>query len=357
VRKCAFLAMLALLLVVGCVGVYKPGFTKGKAGVRQASGGFALAVCGQTITSDEIIDSLIERLRPIAQVSDFEGFCEQARGELEQALADKMSYILLYQQVRKEMGERIDEALERGTEREVRRLVADFGGDHTKAEEYLKEEGMDWESFEELHKKLILIAWRLPQARPVTSSELLDCYNEIRDEFFAIEERITLRLIDIKVAKVPVTDPNRSRLEEAKGLADDLVKRIRADEDFGLLAKQNSHGYRKDSGGLWKPTQPESLAEPYDILAAEAERMQPGDIAGPIEAGGHIFIMRLEEKQTEGFKRLRQVQREVEEKIILDRRKEAAGELDARLGRQVALSEKGRFIDLCLEKIYEMSSQ
>ena len=123
------------------------------------------------------------------------------------------------------------------------------------------------------------------------------------------------------------------------------------------MAKQYSHGHMREFGGLWKPVQPESLAEPYDILAAEAQKIEPGQIAGPIEMQGHIFIMKLEDKCSKDFQPFEKVQIELEQKIIFDRRKKALDKLDAELAQQVYLNEKDEFIDFCLDKIYEMCNQ
>lgn len=90
---------------------------------------------------------------------------------------------------------------------------------------------------------------------------------------------------------------------------------------------------------------------------AEAEKIEPGQIAGPIEAGEHIFIMKLEERQAKSFKPLREVQREVETKIMLDRQKQAREEIIAKLVQQAAIGNKGEFIDFCLKRIYEMRNQ
>jgi hypothetical protein len=110
-------------------------------------------------------------------------------------------------------------------------------------------------------------------------------------------------------------------------------------------------------GGLWDPVQPESLAEPYDALVAEAEKIAPGWISAPIEVEGHIFIMKLEEKRLDGYEPLENVQEYVEQKVIAERQKEAYDKLDAELMRQVALTERDKFTDFCLEKIYQTSTQ
>jgi parvulin-like peptidyl-prolyl isomerase len=363
--------MSVLLLTYGCGGGSKPKFTEEelaliplaqREGLPEASDGFVLAVGGETITSDEIItEPLLDHFRPIAQKSSFEQFKKQARPELEQIIATRVSNILLYQQAKRDTGVDIEDALEKATEAEVRKFVAGFGGDYAKAEQALKQMGMDWRSFREYQKKMILsqdyIRRQLPEYRPITYSELVNCYNEMKEEFFAIPATITFRLIDIQIPKLEVTDPNRSQLEQARKLANELVKRLREGEDFGELAKQYSHDHRASFGGLWQPVQPTSLAKPYDILAAEADRIKPSQIAGPIEAGEHIFIMKLEEKRPKSFEPLENVQKEVEAKINFDRRKKAADEFSANLVQQVALTERDRFIDFCLEKIYRLCKQ
>jgi parvulin-like peptidyl-prolyl isomerase len=370
-RKCAFLTVLVLLLTYGCGGGGKPKFTEEelaliplaqREGLPEASDGFVLAVGGETITSDEIItEPLLDHFRPIAQKSSFEQFKKQARPELEQIIAARVSNILLYQQAKRDTGVDIEDALEKATEAEVRKFVAGFKGDNAKAEQALKQMGMDWRSFREYQKKMILsqdyIRRLLPEYRPITYSELVNCYNEMKEEFFAIPAMITFRLIDIQIPKLEVTDPNRSRLEQARELASELVRRLREGEDFGELAKQYSHGHTASFGGLWQPVQPQSLAKPYDILAAEADKMKPAQIAGPIEAGEHIFIMKLEEKRPKSFEPLENVQKEVEAKIIFDRRKKAVDEFSSKLMQQAALNERNRFIDFCLEKICRLSKQ
>jgi predicted site-specific integrase-resolvase len=67
--------------------------------------------------------------------------------------------------------------------------------------------------------------------------------------------------------------------------------------------------------------------------------------------------MKLEEKRPKSFEPLENVQKEVEAKINFDRRKKAADEFSANLVQQVALTERDRFIDFCLEKIYRLCKQ
>lgn len=330
-----------------------------------------LAVGSETLTYDEVAQMpvelsetaipLIDYLKQLAQISDLEQFRKLAKPKFEEALTGKMKDMLLYQQARKQIGEDADEALEKAIDSEWRRWVLRFEGDDAKAEEALRQMGMNRQSFRQQRKRLIVrqsyLASKLPGRRPITRRELVKCYDEMKEEFFVTPAMLRFRLIDIQPTKLEVTGVYQDRLGRAKKLAKELVKRIREGEDFGELAKQFSHGHRSIFGGLWDTVRPESLAEPYDILAAEAEKIGLGQMSQPIEVQGHIFIMKLEEKRSKGYEPLENVQELVERKIITDRQKQAIDRLNDELMQQVALSERDKFIDFCLEKIYQMSTQ
>ncbi len=369
-RKVVFLPVCVILLFGGCgVGAKKPRFSKEELskiplaqrdGFPEATGGFVLAVGGEAITSDEIVGPLAEYFRPAAQTSDLYQFKANAGGQLKQFVLTKVTNILLYNEAKKHLGENIDEALEKAVEAEVRKFVVGFEGDYAKAEKALKEMGMDWADFKEYKKKEIInqsyIASQLPGEEPVTYGELMSRYNEMKEEIFSTPATITFRLIDIDSAKVAAASTNQGRLDKAKELAMELRLELLMGGDFADLAQKHSHGHRAMLGGLWKPLRPESLAQPYDILASKAEKMQQGQIAGPIAAGEHIFIMKLEEKQAKSVEPFEKVQKEIEQAIELERRKKAVDELETKLLRQAALSNIDAFIDFCLEEIYRINN-
>jgi len=370
VRKCVFLIASTFLLVWGCGSKTNPALPEADIErdppfQRQAlpgpSGGFVLAVGGETISGEEIITATMKHFKDFAQRSSFEQFARQARGVLEQLIMTRVSDILLYSQAKREAGKDVDERLDKLADAEVRRFIVSFDGDYAKAEEALKKMGVDWAGFKKLQKKMILsqsyVSSQLPENRPITYSELMDNYNSMKGEFPTAPAMLIFRLIDIEVAKVGVADPNESRLVRARELADGLVERIKSGEDFGELAKEYSHGYRRAFGGLWKPVQPGSLAVPYDVLADEAEKIEQGQIAGPIEAEGHIFIMKLEEKRPRSVEPFEKVQSQIEAKIIFERRKKAADEFSAKLVQQAKLANKDEFIDFCVEEIYRRSTR
>ncbi len=362
--KRAFLYVLMFFLAFGCESnkksltdaeVERIAITQ-KIELVESSGGLVLMVGGETITSDEVILP-IERFEPVAQIRDFEQFKKQVRGQLQEAVLDKVSNILLHQHAKRQAGESIDEGLEKAAENELRKFVLDYGGDQARADEVLKQSGMDRTSFKERQKRSMLIQWylgtKLPNNRPVTYRELVDTYDQMKDRYFAIPGTITFRLIDIQPGRMDEAGPPEDPGRPARELAQQLLAKIQSGEDFGDLARQYSHGPRKEFDGLWRPVRPESLTEPYDRLAAEAEKMNTGQIT-IIVTDEHIFIMKLEEKQTEGYEPFEKVQRLVRNKIMLDRQNEVFRRLNTRLLEQAGLSRTDEFIDFCLEKIYKM---
>ena len=93
------------------------------------------------------------------------------------------------------------------------------------------------------------------------------------------------------------------------------------------------------------------------MLAAEAENTEPGQIASLVVTPGHVFIMKLEKKQSAGYEPFKKVQWQVRKKINLDRRNEVADRVNAKLLQQAELSKTDDFVDFCLEKIYQMRNQ
>ena len=336
----------------------------------EAAGGFVLMVGGETLTSDEIINSRIplnglfaspkEYFGPIAQTVELEQFKEQVKGQFEDIVMARISNILLYQHAKRLVGENIDEGLEKAAQNEYRKFILSFGGDQARADEELKRMLMDKNSFLEQQKKTLLIQWymgsKFPNNRPVTYGELMDCYNRIKDKYFARASKIRFRLIDIQPAKLEIADPNEDHWRLGKELVNELLKLIKSGEDFGELAKKYSHGDWRALGGLWRPVQPSSLAEPYDILAVEADKMEPGEVKGPIVTKQHIFIIKLEEKQIAGYEPFEEVQELVEETVLLERRSEVFNKLDDEIRRQAEFSRTDIFVDFCLEKVYRISN-
>ena len=85
--------------------------------------------------------------------------------------------------------------------------------------------------------------------------------------------------------------------------------------------------------------------------------MQPGQIAGPIDAGEHIFIMKLEDKQAASVEPFEKVQDQIESQIKFNKRKLAADKLNSNLTEQAYVAQKTEFLEFCAEEVYRVSTQ
>jgi len=339
--------------------------------VAEKAGNLVLVVGGDTVTSDEIIEApanwagegktIADLLMPLAEDISEEEFKGQARIPLKDIVIGKISSILLYQHAKRELGSGAKEALDQMAEKELRKFVLRYHGDEAKADEALREMGMDREQFKEEHKRTLItqsyLASKLPYKKPVIYSELVEYYEKHKEELFSSPGLLKFRLIDIDISKVEVTDIEQNRLEKARKLAAELAERAAKGEDFARLAEEHSHGHRRVFGGLWPEIQPDSLAKPYVVLAERAEDMKPGEITGPAETVGHIFIMKLEAKQKAGYKPLEQVQGRIHEAILRERRNEALTRLNERLLREAQIGRTDDFVDFCVDQIYAMSKE
>ncbi len=357
-HKYALLTMLALLLC-GCQGGGKSDSTKQsskKTSPLESPNSPVLTVADETITSDEIITASLELMGPVAQITDYENFKKQAKPQIKEMIIARVSNILLYQEAKKNTREGVDKLLERPAEAEIRKFIMEFEGDYAKAEEALKKQGMDWAGFKEYQKKMLLTEYYLgsllPKKTPISYSELLACYNQMKEESFAVLAAVKFQLIDIEPAKLLITDPNQDQLKQARNLANELLKQIKTGSSFPEVANEHRGvSFAAHS----KPVQPDSLR--YSILADQAQKLEPGQISEPFETSeqDHIFIMKLQEKHPKGYEPLEKVQRQVEAKIIFDRRKLAQEKILTRLRQQSENEINDEFIEFCLQKIYEES--
>jgi len=366
--KVMFCVLTAGLLLAGCGD--KPKYTAEQLatmpfarrdGLSEPSGGFALAVGEQTVTAEDVVGPVFERLAQAARNGDFERFRRIAEPVIERQLVARISDALLYSRARRDAGEKIDDELDRIVTAEVRRFVMDFGGDYAKAEQALRQMGMDWGKFEQYQRRRVLsqsyIAQQMPKDQPIAYSEMLTAYNETKEQLYTTPAELQFRLIDIEPAKLQDIDPNRPRLEQAREFAEQLVRRINGGENFEQLAKDYSNDYRAPAGGLWRKLAPESLAAPYDVLAVKAAQMKPGEVAGPLEAEGHVFIMQLVEYQPKGVEPFEKVQNQVRARISFERMRRVIDKLNTELLQQASAADKKKFVDFCVREIYRMANK
>ncbi|OHB50059.1 MAG: hypothetical protein A2Y10_13995 [Planctomycetes bacterium GWF2_41_51] len=322
------------------------------------SGGLVLSIESSAITADEIIKPVQTKLTELAKTEDYGQFIKDATPVLSGVLVQKVADIKLYQKARAALPENVDdEIIDKIVEDEVQKFIARCGGNYAEVEKLLKKMGTNWQDFYKEQRRAILvqsfISEELKDEKPITHSELLGYYNQIKNQYYEQKGQLTFRVIDIEPGKLyEPNDPNANLEEKGQLLAAEICERIKNGEDFNELAKKYSHDYAAANGGLWKPVVPGTLAKPYDAIEKASEKMNIGDTSEPFTSEKHIFVVKLENKTPAVSQSFEQVQNEVEARMHFEKRKKTVDEMMNKIIAQVDLTYADQFIEYCLEKAY-----
>ncbi len=334
-----------------------------------------LQVSSEQLTVDEIVTmqvvsgyesmSLGNMLSPKAQSNDPNTFKELAFPPIEVNVGTRINNILLYQKAKKESHDKIDEMLDSAADRKWREvIVVTYDGDEALAEESLHDRGISKTEFKDASKRELLsnfhVESKVPSDRPISHKEYLEYYNRLKDERYVKKPLVEFSLIVIQPSKLSLEDLTEDRQQKALALAKDLLEQLRAGAEFDVLAKTHSHGVFARQGGKWKPTNPASLAPPYDALAPVAASLEAGQISEPVEVLGRVFIMKLHRKQTQGFMPLSEVQADIRDLIVMERRLEVHAKLAQELKdiiKNASEESIDDFVDRCADEIYMRSNK
>jgi parvulin-like peptidyl-prolyl isomerase len=355
---------LSLMLLAGCGKKLQGKFTdeqmqniplRNPYNLPPASGGMVLAVYSEALTADEILALAENTMKPAAAQVSREEFLLRAQPYFREMIRGKVTDILVYQEARKKAPENIDESLEKAVNSEVARFIAGYNNNYALAEKKIKEMGYDWRSFREYQKKLIMtqsyISSNLKDERRFSYQELVDYYNRIRDEQFCETGIIEFSLIEIIPGQMKPDQVAEGQTPEqaARRLAEDVLAKAQAGEDFAQLAKQFSHGPLAAIGGKMRPVTvgAGSLPKPYDVLEAVATEMQPGQVKGPVENDGRLFIVSLANYQPGGCKSFDEVQKQIEYQMQFEYRQEQYSEFVNRLVRKANVVSMDQFAEFC----------
>lgn len=113
-----------------------------------------------------------------------------------------------------------------------------------------------------------------------------------------------------KVNEIMVNDPK---------VANELFDRIKKGEDISKLARRYTQREKaKRRGGVLGPFTPDE----FGAVSRKAFELEPGELAGPIDAGGMYSIIELVEKNPEHVQSLDEARKEIESDIRFQRQKE-----------------------------------
>jgi peptidyl-prolyl cis-trans isomerase SurA len=366
--------LVVLLLAAGCGDKNEHGkFTaeqmktiplSDRSNLPASAGGMSLNVDSETITMKELAIILEEKLKPLAKEGSLEAFNQAARPAFQEALRNRVTDILMYKEAKKKSPENIDDALDKAVESEMNRFLASYNNNRAMAENALRTMGYDWKSFRDFQRRMILtqsyLSKEFMDKRPVAHSEMTEYYNQHRSQYCQ-EGIVQFRVIDLIAEKLPaqLMDPNETAQQAVERLTALILDKLKKGEDFGRLAEQYSQGPLASSGGLWRPITigADSLSAPYDMLETKALAMEPGQVTGPLNANGHCFFLKLEDKKEASCQTFDQVQNAIEDQFQFEFRKEQYMKLINRLMSHVDTLQMEQFLNNCITDAHAMWSQ
>ncbi|NQV32825.1 MAG: peptidylprolyl isomerase [Phycisphaeraceae bacterium] len=373
--------ILIALVISGCGKKYKSNLTEQEyqqfLAKHEPIPENAIQVSSEQLTVDEIVTmqvasgggyesmSLGNMLAPTAQNNDPNTFKGLASPRIEMNVGTRINNILLYQKAKEESHEKIDEMLDKAADRKWREFVLEYDGDEAMAELNLRDRGITRKEFKEASKRELLshfhVESKVPSDRPISHKEYLEYYDQLKDEKYVKKPLVEFSLIDIQPSNLPLEDLTVDRQQKALALANEVHKKLHAGARFEEMVKAHSHGARARQGqaGRWKPRDPSALAPPYDVLSAVAASLEVDQISEPVEAPGHVFIMKLHHKQAQGFMPLSEVQPDIRDLILIDRRHQAQVKLMQELEdiiKNASEESIDEFVNRCSDEIYRRSN-
>ena len=171
----------------------------------------------------------------------------------------------------------------------------------------LTEYCLDWEAFN--------------YAPEHTREQLLDFYENNKEEFRP-GRKIKARELAVFADIDDCTDRVKSHydVQKARELATEIVRRVRAGEDFATLAKEHSTLSNADKGGEVEWTVDGVPRSPY--YDVNAYKLVPGEISDPYMMRTGAYVVTVEKEEVYEVPAFEQVREEVEKRLLTKRQGE-----------------------------------
>jgi peptidyl-prolyl cis-trans isomerase SurA len=124
---------------------------------------------------------------------------------------------------------------------------------------------------------------------------------------------VSLRVVRLAPSSGAAAPPRTAA--QLKMLAKTLVEQARSGADFAELSRQHSSDEAtRTAGGQLAPVSPSELPRE---LAQQVVSMNPGDVSAPIETGGLIVVLKLEQRTPSALPPFSDVLPQLEQRVQL----------------------------------------
>jgi parvulin-like peptidyl-prolyl isomerase len=269
--------------------------------------GYAAVVNDRVITIGEVMNfvkPIEDQLRMNYEGVDLQLKMEQA---FEAGLNSMIERALILESFEEEEGQ-IPEKL---VDDHIKQIIQDrFGNDRAAFLKTLEEEQLttaEWR--EQIKEGLIIMLLRRREVIDrvqVSPTAVRKAYENDRDKYFQ-PAKVHLRMIVLQKGE------SEEDHEVKRREAENILAKLKAGEDFALLARSVSEGSKAVRGGDWGWMQPGELREE---LAEVAGRLETGAVSDVIEAGESYYILKVEARKNEAMIPFEEVKAKIEKELI-----------------------------------------
>lgn len=320
--------------------------------------GTVLRVNDDAITSAQIIALVGETIQKLPANLTLQQFAEKTTSQIVQATTGRVYQLLLYQKACYELKnlETLEPVLDAALAEQRKKIIADFGGTEARARaELAKQDITIEEQLGDIRRDFVVQAYREMSFTPtlrITRKHMLSHYRKHRQEKYFQNPKIEFRLIDIHIDEFlpdnTTNKPTEKQLEHtrlaAQSAASQAWEKLQNGDDFIEIAKQYSHGFRKDDGGLWPARDPDSFRKQYQPVIKALKEIIPGQYTQITPADNRFFIAMLIGYERGGYVPFTDAQEEIKKTLRQERWQEFSTQLSISLMEKASMGSIDKFI-------------
>jgi parvulin-like peptidyl-prolyl isomerase len=266
-------------------------------------------VNGEVVTREDILGPLRPQMRQWRKEYSPEAFESRVRQVVDLKLREAISQRLVVQEAKEKLTEDEKKQIEAAIGANVKDMTSQAGS-LPQLEAKMRAEGTSLEEAKAKERDRMLVQrflrQRIAPTVHITHSELLNYYNKVCPERYAVPTKVRLGVILIKKADSATPD-------QALALAEAVHARAAGGQDFAKLAQRYSRDPMADKGGDWGLVTRGSfrVKDVDDALFA----LQAGDVAPLIETEDAFYIVKALDRQEGRVIPFTEVQAAIENEI------------------------------------------
>ena len=277
-------------------------------GFAQVLDGIAAIVNTNIITFSDVREMVLPVEREMRRT--YQG--KELQDKLKAAALDALNTLVERTLIVQEFKSKEFKMPESAVEERLRDIIRqDYGGNKNLLIKTITAQGMTMPQYrDKLRDQIIVQAMRQHQITGeiiISPAKIEKYYGEHKDDY-KVGDQIKLRLLMVK--KGANDEENAPR----KKLAEEILAKLKAGEDFGKLAAQYSEGSNnKDHQGDWGWVDRDTLRKE---LSDVAFALKPGQHSDVIETEDGYYLLKVEDSKPAHVRPLPEIRDEIEKKLI-----------------------------------------